>query len=191
MRPLPLKPHAIEAYPDAFNLLNSIYGLKKWFKYKTPPNDDYAHWNNKKCRYIEYRMKYNHTDNTFNDTMLWLKQISLYEIDGWISWVKNWDLAVNNWPFLRPRMGDFSYIKENELREEYVVLYHILCKEPIYWSLFISEEFSGETDIFTDFAIILYMGWEKWIDKQIGKKILNSNKRDKKNIIMGWLLCIP
>ena len=189
MKPYVLKPHAIQAYPDALDVYKNTYGLNLWFRTCFPPNDDYASWNDPKCRHIESLMNYEHTDASFNDTMLWLKQIST---DGWAVWVTEWNKNVTKWGALRPKIGDFRYIKNDNLRDEYETLYHILQKEPYYWSLFMSELFSEDNGAFADFCVLLHMGWEKWIDGQISKTILDGKRRVKKvTISSSCCYCFP
>lgn len=176
MKFLPSKPHAQNAYPDALRLLNSS-SVKAWFVKYTAPNDNYADWNDKVCTDIEMKMTYNHSDFSFNDTMNWLKYIC---IKGWNTWCETWNADVDLWNQKRPRQGDFSFIKDPELRDTYEMFYFIVKREPILWDMIKTFNiFDNDDGIVMQFKQLKTIGWEKWCDNEISKILLTEQKRVK------------
>jgi hypothetical protein len=169
MRVLPTKPHATYAYPDAFRLYNRTFGLQRWLMNIVVPDDDFSKWTDNTCRWIEACMTYEHCDESFNDTMRWLKKIAT---TGWDKWTTEWEAGIRLWNKNRPKSGNFSFIKDIKVRDEFKTLYYMLEKEPWLWNIFKSSiTYSDSSDssnrALTKLPEMLRMGWVQWYDCQI------------------------
>lgn len=188
MKFLPTKPHAQYAYPDALKIYDRTFGIKSWFNKYVCADHDYSQMNDKTCCVIESNMSYLHTDISFNDTMRWLKQIAT---TGWEQWAIEWDNSVSLWILNRAKPGNFSYIQDKGIRDEYRMLYFMLRKEPKLWEIFRTVNFTGpDNSPFVNFQELLSIGWERWYDNQITTIFSQGQKRVKISHIEYSFSCV-